>query len=89
MDSEQELAAAVAKMGSELGDLADSMSRLTHRFEANTEGTNELVDLLRANTAAMEGLGRKLGEYAGHVQANTQAALTLAGVIQARRKRWW
>jgi len=89
MDSEKELVAAVAKMGSEMGDLADSLSRLAHRFEENSQGTSGLADLLKENTAAMLEFAKQLSEYSGYVQANTQASLTLAGVIQARGKRWW
>jgi len=89
MDPEKELVAAVAKMGSEMGDLADSLSRLAHRFEENSQSTSGLAELLKSNTAAMHGLSKKMDEYVAHVQANTQAALTLAGVIQARGKRWW
>jgi phage shock protein A len=82
-EPESELTNLLTKLSADMGDLADSTSRLAHRSEDNTAIMNSVAELMRGNTAALMNL-------AAQVQANTAVAERLVAVLQERNKRrWW
>ncbi len=77
-EPENELAHILSKLSADMGDLADSTSRLAHKSEDNPAIMNSLAELIRGNTAA-------LTDLAAQVHVNTATARGLLPSCRSAR----